>query len=64
MGVHVDSAKFLGPVKVFGEEAPITDLPENFDAREKWPNCPTILEIRDQGWFFFYSLNKIICDNN
>uniref|UniRef100_G3SZW4 Cathepsin B n=1 Tax=Loxodonta africana TaxID=9785 RepID=G3SZW4_LOXAF len=25
------------------------DLPENFDARENWPNCPTIKEIRDQG---------------
>uniref|UniRef100_A0A9L0J6S5 Cathepsin B n=1 Tax=Equus asinus TaxID=9793 RepID=A0A9L0J6S5_EQUAS len=24
-------------------------LPENFDAREQWPNCPTIKEIRDQG---------------
>ncbi|XP_063298100.1 cathepsin B [Pelobates fuscus] len=25
------------------------DLPENFDSREAWPNCPTIKEIRDQG---------------
>lgn len=25
------------------------DLPENFDAREQWPHCPTIREIRDQG---------------
>ena len=24
-------------------------LPESFDAREQWPNCPTIKEIRDQG---------------
>ncbi|XP_028908763.1 cathepsin B isoform X1 [Ornithorhynchus anatinus] len=24
-------------------------LPENFDARQQWPNCPTIKEIRDQG---------------
>uniref|UniRef100_G3VGU0 Cathepsin B n=1 Tax=Sarcophilus harrisii TaxID=9305 RepID=G3VGU0_SARHA len=24
-------------------------LPENFDAREQWPKCPTIKEIRDQG---------------
>ncbi|XP_061056751.1 cathepsin B isoform X2 [Eubalaena glacialis] len=24
-------------------------LPESFDAREQWPNCPTIREIRDQG---------------
>ncbi|KAG8540806.1 hypothetical protein GDO81_018516 [Engystomops pustulosus] len=25
------------------------DLPDNFDSREAWPNCPTIREIRDQG---------------
>ena len=25
------------------------DLPENFDSREAWPNCPSIGEIRDQG---------------
>ncbi|XP_076155775.1 cathepsin B [Alosa pseudoharengus] len=24
-------------------------LPDNFDSRENWPNCPTIKEIRDQG---------------
>lgn len=24
-------------------------LPKNFDAREQWPNCPTLKEIRDQG---------------
>lgn len=27
----------------------IADLPENFDPRDKWPNCPTLNEIRDQG---------------
>ncbi|PSN37482.1 Cathepsin B [Blattella germanica] len=26
-----------------------TQLPENFDSREQWPDCPTIKEIRDQG---------------
>uniref|UniRef100_A0A8B9QTA6 Cathepsin B n=1 Tax=Anas platyrhynchos TaxID=8839 RepID=A0A8B9QTA6_ANAPL len=25
------------------------DLPDNFDSRKQWPNCPTISEIRDQG---------------
>uniref|UniRef100_A0A8C9PU20 Cathepsin B n=1 Tax=Spermophilus dauricus TaxID=99837 RepID=A0A8C9PU20_SPEDA len=25
------------------------NLPESFDAREQWPDCPTIKEIRDQG---------------
>ncbi|KRT80525.1 Peptidase, partial [Oryctes borbonicus] len=24
-------------------------IPESFDAREEWPDCPTIREIRDQG---------------
>ncbi|XP_052752070.1 cathepsin B-like [Galleria mellonella] len=24
-------------------------LPENFDPRDKWPNCPSLNEIRDQG---------------
>lgn len=27
----------------------IASLPENFDPREKWPNCPTLNEVRDQG---------------
>lgn len=49
MGVHKDAAQFRGPIKVFGEEGPIEGLPDNFDAREQWPNCPTISEIRDQG---------------
>lgn len=25
------------------------ELPDNFDSRTQWPNCPTINEIRDQG---------------
>jgi len=24
-------------------------VPENFDARTNWPNCPSIAEVRDQG---------------
>lgn len=27
----------------------IDSLPENFDPRDKWPDCPTLNEIRDQG---------------
>jgi cathepsin B len=26
-----------------------SSLPETFDARLQWPNCPSIGEIRDQG---------------
>ncbi len=25
------------------------EIPEEFDAREHWPDCPSIREIRDQG---------------
>lgn len=25
------------------------NLPDNFDARQKWPHCPTLREVRDQG---------------
>ena len=25
------------------------NLPDEFDCREKWPKCPTLKEIRDQG---------------
>jgi len=27
----------------------VADLPEQFDSREQWSNCPTIKEVRDQG---------------
>ncbi|KAJ8728191.1 hypothetical protein PYW08_016576 [Mythimna loreyi] len=27
----------------------IANLPESFDPRDKWPNCPSLNQIRDQG---------------
>ncbi|PAA59531.1 hypothetical protein BOX15_Mlig003307g1, partial [Macrostomum lignano] len=30
-------------------ESALKDLPEEFDSRKQWPNCPTIGEIRDQS---------------
>ncbi|CAF0963250.1 unnamed protein product [Adineta steineri] len=48
MGVHKDhfiQIKNLDPIV---HEVP-NDLPTNFDAREQWPNCPSIKEVRDQG---------------
>ncbi|KAG4074808.1 hypothetical protein HA402_006447 [Bradysia odoriphaga] len=48
LGVHEDSYKFRldeKPTLVGYRD----DLPEQFDARENWPDCPTIREIRDQG---------------
>lgn len=47
MGVHPDSKNYLEPPKFMGSIR--EDLPQNFDARTNWPNCPTIQEIRDQG---------------
>lgn len=49
MGVHPDSKNFRAPTKLFGNPNTAADLPESFDARTQWPNCPTIQEIRDQG---------------
>ncbi|CAF4232173.1 unnamed protein product, partial [Adineta steineri] len=48
MGVHKDhfiQIKNLDPIV---HEVP-NDLPTNFDAREQWPNCPSVKEVRDQG---------------
>jgi len=49
MGVHEDAHKFR-----LEEKAPTLyeskdDLPEEFDSRTNWPDCPTLNEIRDQG---------------
>lgn len=44
-GTVLGGPKLPGRV-AFGEDI---DLPETFDAREQWSNCPTIGQIRDQG---------------
>jgi len=54
MGVHPDAHKFALPDKrvVLGDlygDSGVDNIPEEFDAREAWPDCPTISEIRDQG---------------
>lgn len=41
----IEFALFLTRAQYAGE----LRLPTNFDAREQWPNCPTLKEIRDQG---------------
>jgi len=46
LGVAEDNDNSLLPVKAYYADVTI---PETFDAREKWANCPTIQEIRDQG---------------
>jgi hypothetical protein len=48
MGVHPDYYEQHKQLEVLEHQVP-NDLPENFDAREQWPNCPTLKEVRDQG---------------
>ncbi len=48
MGVPLDHIKHVTknlPVV----EHEVKDVPDEFDCRENWPNCPTLKEIRDQG---------------
>lgn len=47
MGVLPDSKKYRLPLH-YHEEIP-EDLPESFDAREKWSHCDSIHVIRDQS---------------
>lgn len=48
MGVHPDAHLYRDPVLMHSIAAD-EELPDNFDARAQWPDCPTISEIRDQG---------------
>ena len=54
-GVSLDYVKGLcgalpgGPTLPLKDFAAVSDIPESFDAREKWPQCTSIGEIRDQG---------------
>lgn len=41
---HIDSLD-----SVVHEDELIASLPDNFDPRDKWPDCPTLNEVRDQG---------------
>ncbi|XP_035233298.1 cathepsin B-like isoform X2 [Stegodyphus dumicola] len=46
LGVHKDNNRYRLPSI---KHALPGDLPKSFDARQQWPDCPTISEIRDQG---------------
>jgi len=46
LGVAEDAHKYRLPVRHI---EPLKDIPDEFDSREAWPNCPSIGEIRDQG---------------
>lgn len=47
LGVLPNHQNFLPEVEEHQLEG--FELPTEFDSRQKWPNCPTIKEIRDQG---------------
>nr|CAE47498.1 cathepsin B-like proteinase [Diabrotica virgifera virgifera] len=47
MGVLPDHKNYMPPVLTHKLEA--LEIPADFDARQQWPHCPTIREIRDQG---------------
>lgn len=41
---------YSAKLQILEHDAEITAaLPKNFEPREKWPNCPSLNEIRDQG---------------
>lgn len=55
-GVSLDHVKGLCGALKSGYKPPVklhavdpSALPESFDPREQWKNCPTLSEIRDQG---------------
>lgn len=49
MGVHKTNSDYPKLEELLSYSDTPLNLPENFDARENWPHCPTIKEIRDQG---------------
>jgi len=48
MGVRDGYLQELSKIKQKHHKVP-NDIPETFDARVQWPDCPTIKEVRDQG---------------
>lgn len=50
MGVHPDAARPENKLEVKKHLLGANEaIPDEFDSRTQWPNCPTIREIRDQG---------------
>ena len=48
MAVHPDSNLYMTPLKNVSQMFSNQAIPEAFDAREQWLDCPTIQEIRLQ----------------
>jgi cathepsin B len=50
LGVHPEAHKYRLPQINHELSAnALEQIPEEFDSREQWPECPSIREIRDQG---------------
>ena len=50
MGVDYEaSLKYAQETLPVKESFGLTALPDSFDPRTKWTNCPTLKEVRDQG---------------
>ncbi len=47
--LHEDDLKKKDHLKIFHDRLEMVALPTNFDPREKWSNCSSMREIRDQG---------------
>lgn len=43
------SYEFNKQMEITFYDTDYSNIPERFDAREQWPRCPTIQQIRDQG---------------
>lgn len=48
-GVDINTVSHLSPLIDFDYYYYSTDIPNHFDAREEWPECPNIGNIRDQA---------------
>ena len=42
----------------------VDNLPDEFDARTEWPECPSIEEIRDQGACGSCYVSVFVCFGN
>jgi cathepsin B len=49
LGVPLDSIRRITDDLEVVHHDDVSNLPESFDSRENWPDCPTLKEIRDQG---------------
>lgn len=62
LGVLPNHKNFMPEVQEHNLEE--MKIPREFDSRQKWPNCPTIKEIRDQGscgscWVSIFTIIRI-----